>query len=236
MDFPEEKPELKAGAVSEQFNLIAREYDAGRRKFIPCFDDFYGGATAFLARSARAPARIVDLGAGTGILSAYWLSEFPDAKFVLVDGADEMLAVARRRFAGRDNVSFIHADYSASLPDGGFDVAISALSIHHLEDDGKRSLFARLFDALPAGGLFANYDQFCADTPALSHVIDAYWENQIAASGLSDGELARWRGRRSLDRECSVATELGMLRSCGFLAERVYSSGKFAVIMAVKPE
>ena len=27
--------------IEEQFNLIAKEYDANRKKFIPCFDEFY---------------------------------------------------------------------------------------------------------------------------------------------------------------------------------------------------
>lgn len=27
--------------IEKQFNLVASEYDSGRRKFIPCFDDYY---------------------------------------------------------------------------------------------------------------------------------------------------------------------------------------------------
>ena len=35
--------------IEEQFDLIANEYDSGRRKFIPCFDDYYEKTTAFAA-------------------------------------------------------------------------------------------------------------------------------------------------------------------------------------------
>lgn len=37
--------------IKEQFNLIAREYDENRRKFIPCFNDYYVSATDFVAKS-----------------------------------------------------------------------------------------------------------------------------------------------------------------------------------------
>lgn len=35
--------------IKEQFNLIARGYDENRRKFIPCFNDYYVSATDFVA-------------------------------------------------------------------------------------------------------------------------------------------------------------------------------------------
>lgn len=33
--------------IQEQFNAVAKEYDENRRKFIPCFDDFYITSTDF---------------------------------------------------------------------------------------------------------------------------------------------------------------------------------------------
>ena len=37
--------------IQDQFNLIAKEYDENRRKFITCFDDYYVSATDFAAKS-----------------------------------------------------------------------------------------------------------------------------------------------------------------------------------------
>lgn len=34
--------------IEEQFNLIAEEYDSNRRRFIPCFDDYYDSTTKFI--------------------------------------------------------------------------------------------------------------------------------------------------------------------------------------------
>ena len=81
---------------------------------------------------------------------------------VLVDIADEMLNIASKRFAHTDNVSYEILDYFDGIPKGDFDTIISALAIHHLENTDKIKLFERIYDKLPDGGLFVNYDQFCA--------------------------------------------------------------------------
>ncbi|MBQ1726179.1 MAG: hypothetical protein II039_02195 [Treponema sp.] len=45
--------------IKEQFNLVAAEYDSNRRKFIPCFDDYYGRTTDFVAKSLRAKPGLI---------------------------------------------------------------------------------------------------------------------------------------------------------------------------------
>ncbi len=52
--------------IEDQFNKTAEEYDVNRRKFIPCFDDFYDNTTAFIASNIRELGRIVDTPFGTG--------------------------------------------------------------------------------------------------------------------------------------------------------------------------
>lgn len=126
--------------IQEQFNLVAEEYDSNRKKFIPCFDDYYNYTTKFLAANIASPKRILDLGAGTGLLSYFWYQQFPESQYVLVDIADEMLNIARRRFSGIENVSYQVLDYSKELPSEDYDVIVSALSIHHLEDEKKQEL------------------------------------------------------------------------------------------------
>lgn len=221
--------------IREQFNLVAQEYDINRRKFIPCFEEFYSGTTDFISANIAQPRRVLDLGAGTGLLSYYWFQKFPDSEYLLVDIAEEMLNVARRRFAGLDNVSCRILDYTHGLPDEDFDVIISALSVHHLENPDKQRLFADICRKLPEGGLFVNYDQFCAGNEQMNRWFDSYWEEQLAHSGLSDKDIELWNERRRLDRECTAEEETEMLLRCGFSAVKcVYSCRKFSVIAAVK--
>lgn len=221
--------------IEEQFNLIAQKYDINRRRFIPCFEEFYEKTTDFLAACIPAPNNILDLGAGTGLLSYYWYRHFPEASFILTDIAGDMLKIARERFSGADNVECRLSDYSEELPPEKFDLIVSALSVHHLENSEKIGLFERIYGKLPEGGSFVNYDQFCADEPAMTDLYDSYWENSLSKSGLTEGDIDLWKQRRKLDRECSVTTETKMLRECGFkTVQCVYSCRKFAVITAVK--
>ena len=221
--------------IEEQFNLIAKEYDVNRKKFIPCFDDYYGNTTKLIASFIDAPERVLDLGAGTGLLTYYWFRECKTAEYVLVDIAEEMLDVSKKRFAGLANVSHQVMDYTKRLPDGKFDAIISALSIHHLDDIQKTELFYRIYESLPAGGVFVNYDQFCAGTTMMNRWFDSYWEKQLYNSGLTDRDIELWKERRKLDRECSVEKEVEMLHQCTFADVKcLYSYHKFSVIIAVK--
>ena len=223
--------------IEAQFNLIAEEYDINRKKFIPCFDDYYKSTTKFIVSNIAEPKRILDLGAGTGLLSYFWYRYCPASEYVLVDIADDMLQVARKRFAGIDTVSCQVSDYSREFPDQDFDVIISALSIHHLEKEDKEKLFARIYDKLPEGGLFVNYDQFCAGQAGMDEWFDTYWENQLADSGLTKRDIELWKERRKLDRECSVEEETAMLYNNGFQSVKcVYSCQKFSVIIAGKQQ
>ena len=221
--------------IQNQFNFIANEYDSTRKYFIPCFDDFYEKTTDFIASNIDKPKRIIDLGAGTGLLSYFWYQHFPDSEYILADIAEEMLNVAQKRFSGIDNFSYRILNYAESLPSDTFDAVISALSIHHLENDEKALLFSKIYDRLSDGGLFVNYDQFCAGDPLLNEWYDSFWHNRLINSPLSENDIELWKERRKLDKECSVEQETNMLKQSGFkIVKCVYSNLKFSVIVAIK--
>lgn len=221
--------------IQEQFNLIAKEYDCNRRKFIYCFEDYYITATDMVTSNLDEPKRIVDLGAGTGLLTYYWYQKFPKAEYILSDIAADMLGIAKKRFEGIENISFRLEDYTAKLPDDNFDTVISALSVHHLADCEKQKLFQRIYNRLPQKGLFINYDQFCADEAMMENWYNAYWESRLKGSGLTEKDIELWKERRKLDKECSMEKETEMLRCCGFsVVKCIYCCQKFAVIVAVK--
>ena len=65
-----------AAAVTT-FARHAAGYDDPRRRLIPPFDAFYGTAVDALGLAAHRPSRVLDLGAGTGLLSEAVLAAHP---------------------------------------------------------------------------------------------------------------------------------------------------------------
>ena len=51
--------------IAKIYNVAAEDYDATRRKYISCFDDFYGVAISQIPYERDDHFRVLDLGAGT---------------------------------------------------------------------------------------------------------------------------------------------------------------------------
>jgi tRNA (cmo5U34)-methyltransferase len=203
--------------VKSAFDAAAPAYDRLRRQLIPCFDDFYGAAVEMLPFPPGASPRILDLGAGTGLLAERLLARWPRARIELVDLSGEMLERARLRFAGQeDQVRMRTVDYLAEPLGTRFDAVVSGLSIHHLSHPAKRALFRRSFAALRPGGWFVDADNVLAPTPALAASDRRAWIAHVRRSGIEDAELAAALRRTRLDVLAPLAAQLGWLRAAGF--------------------
>ena len=224
-------------SVAAAFDAVAGDYDAARRRLVPCFTAFYGAALELVAEwGPPRGARVLDLGAGTGLLAAMVRAACPDSVLTLVDLSPAMLDEARRRFAGAGDVAYHIGDYASELPPGPFDLVVSALSIHHLDDAAKRRLFGSVRSALAPGGLFVNADQVLAPTPELEARAHARWRAQAAALGSDEAELAAAEARMTHDRCATLEAQLGWLREAGFAeVDCAFKSWRFAVYSGRQP-
>jgi tRNA (cmo5U34)-methyltransferase len=222
-------------AASAVFSAHAAEYTALRRRLVPGFDQFYGAALLGLRLpGVREITRVLDLGAGTGLLTAMLADAFPAARFELLDGSDAMLAEAQERLEGR--VDAVHVgDMATGIPPGPFDAIVSALAIHHLDDHEKRSLFAAIHCGLAPGGAFVNAEQVLGPTPELDAAYQSQWVADCRNLGASEAEIAEARERRRHDRSADVESQLRWLREAGFgSADCIYKSWGFATLIAIK--
>jgi tRNA (cmo5U34)-methyltransferase len=217
--------------VVHLFDAVAAEYDEPRRRLVPCFDDFYGtavAATAAVLREVAAP-RVLDLGAGTGLLAGLIARAVPGTELILVDAAPAMLAVAERRLTGVAHRVHV-ADLTDPLPDDGYHAIVSALAIHHLDDPAKRDLYRRVAAALAPGGIFVNAEQVAGPTPELDRRYDVEWLAAIRALGSDDAEIVAARERMAYDRPAPVEAQCDWLRTAGFVdVDCFYKSWRFAV-------
>ena len=224
--------------VQSTFNSIASGYDANRRKLIPCFDDLYS-IPVFLVQNQignrNKKPRVLDIGAGTGLLTSFLLQKYPGARVTLIDMAEEMLNVAKERFKENPNIKYISADYSRYDFSETFDAIISAMSIHHLSDPVKRKLFAKIYGLLNPGGIFVNAEQVLGETPELEALYKKRWEALIREGGVPEKQILSWRERLKLDREATPEDQVKWLKKAGFsISGCPYKYFKFAVMFGVK--
>jgi tRNA (cmo5U34)-methyltransferase len=221
---------MKIPTPETVFNRTAATYDAARAKLIPPYERFYSAAVALLPFAPEAEIRILDLGAGTGLLSAFVREQFPNARLRLVDIADSMLDRARRRLGG-ERIEYAVSDYGNQPIDGQWDAIVSALSVHHLTDEAKRSVFRRIHGALVPGGVFVNAEQVAGPTPALTRRYHQQWLAQVRERGATEQEIAEAEYRMQTDLCASVEDQLAWMRDAGFDdADCWFKKGRFAVM------
>ncbi len=224
-----------AASASTVFDAEAERYDESRRRLIPPFDSLYASAVEAVSLAGREPERILDLGAGTGLLSSLLRAAFPTACLTLLDGAPAMLEQARARL-GEQNTEYLVGDLRDPLPADRWDAIVSALAIHHLEDGAKRRLFESVFSALTTGGVFVNAEQVSGPTPMLTKAYALWHESSARSAGSDDAEWTGAVERMRYDHCASVESQLAWLRDAGFTdVDCLFKDYRFAVLFARRP-
>jgi trans-aconitate methyltransferase len=85
------------------------------------------------------PRRVLELGVGTGETTRRLLERYPGAEVTGLDAQPEMVFKAREH-----GIEVRLARMQDPLPDGPWDLVLSVLSVHHLDEQQKRGLFRRV--------------------------------------------------------------------------------------------
>ena len=194
-----------------QYHFDPATYLAMIREEVPDYDTLQTEIARLVREShAGAAPRVLDLGGGTGSTTRAVLDARPGARVVLVDENPDMLAVAREFLPPANVERTVVADLADPLPDGPFDLVVSALAVHHLDGAQKRALFSSVCHLLAPRGRFALADVVIPVDPA------------DAVTPLSPG----------YDKPDTAADVLTWLRDAGFTADAVWSRRDLAVFVA----
>jgi tRNA (cmo5U34)-methyltransferase len=209
--------------VAGHLGVAADEYDRTIRSFIPNYELMLGTIVHWLEGRVPAGGLVVDLGAGTGALSAAILDAIPDVRVQLVDVDPNMLDVGGARCSAHDGrFELRHARFEDPLP--RCHAAVATLALHHVRThDAKRALYRSIQAALEPGGLVAVGDVLTyADGPERAGMMRD-WYVHMAAHGITtaeaDGHFAQWAEE---DVYMTLPDELALIADAGFSRPEIF--------------
>ncbi len=184
----------------------------------------------FLPSQPDEALKALDLGSGTGYFADRFLSRFPKAELVGLDGSQPMLelAVARlgRKAARAITVKGDFRNLSALVEgQAPFDAAFSAYALHHLDAGDKIRVVQQVLANLKPGGWFFNADLIVADSVAVEERIQKLRVEGIVSRAKPQdhrfGDLARTRVHLDQleaedgDQPLTLQEDLAVLRAAG---------------------
>jgi SAM-dependent methyltransferase len=183
---PEMPPSAKATLTSLPYRLVAR------RIVLP-----------WILQGERPTGEGLEVGAGSGAMTAQLLTLFPKFRMVATDYDTELVSLAEQLLGGFGNRASAQRADAAQLPfeDGRFDLVLSAAMLHHVIE-WDRAL-AEAVRVLRPGGRLIGYDLLDTVPIRLMHLGE-----RDSTRLLRPGQLQAWLNRLGVT-DLRVKTALG---------------------------
>jgi tRNA (cmo5U34)-methyltransferase len=211
------QPMAEQHRVAGHLGVAADDYDRTIREFIPHYERMLATVVHWLDGHVPPEGLVVDLGAGTGSLSAAILDALPTVRVELVDVDPNMLEVAATRCADHDGrYELRHGRFEDELPP--CHAVVASLALHHVAThDAKRDLYRSILAALEPGGLVCVADALVYEKgPERDRMVEDLFAH-MGQHGISAEEgaahLAQWAEE---DFYVSLPTELSLIADAGF--------------------
>ncbi|WFN35218.1 class I SAM-dependent methyltransferase [Methanogenium sp. S4BF] len=212
---------------------MAADYDDMTARIVPGMEYFYGAVTDAIPKHS---VRVLELGCGTGILTARIRSIHPEAAVICIDSSEAMLAVARQK-TELESVIMIMGDIREPWPAGPYDAVVSSFCFPALESHEQQTVLRRAYRALRPGGVCITGCVVRPPTADEEQCQLARWETFMQDAGLDPEEAQRQRASWDGARE-RIPTPDGfreMLEAAGFSEIRCpYHRGLYAVFIGIR--
>lgn len=178
---------MNINQVQKHFEQEAFDYDNLIPQLIPYYHEQHTLMLDLIPFKRTTKIRVLDLGAGTGILSSLILKAFPQATVVALDLAENMLTACRRNLSTyQDRAIFRRGNFAVDDVGSEYNLVVAGLALHHLDDLAKQKLLKRLFNALNPGGYFLCQDIVYGSSPNLTQQYETLWCRYIQSNGEDD--------------------------------------------------
>ncbi len=212
------EPESLGVRAGEYFASICAQYDGMIVRCVPRYEEMLDQLLDVIPQEL-AGGRVLELGSGSGALTCRYLARYPTAQVTAVDASGEMLRACRTRcndFGGACEPRMVCAQFE-SLPLGteAFDLVVSSISLHHVED--KPALFRRVRELLNPTGVLVFADQFRGASERIHQRNWSRWLGFCEAAGAPPAEIQSWLDHAAQhDHHESVPAHFEFLRAAGF--------------------
>lgn len=178
--------------VQAEFDSLTREYDQVVRRWIPYYDESINATLECLPSEPTAP-HVLELGVGTGNLSAALLERYPQATLHVVDNSSKMIEFCKHRFAKHESFHLYEQDFmTADFAEATFDHVVSQFSLHHLVDATRKQLFQNVHKWLKPGGVFSYTDGVRGVTDEIEQRSYEQWKTMTQELGTTDEQLTHY--------------------------------------------
>jgi tRNA (cmo5U34)-methyltransferase len=147
---------------------------------VPRRREMMGAIVSLAPFDATDRFRIVELGAGDGLLSHELLQAFPNATILALDGSPSMRDAATIRLAPFGDRAKVRPFDLATLDwwdlMHGADLVVSSMCLHYLNDAKKQYLYKAVADRLSARGALLIADRILPLHPASHRFATSAWE------------------------------------------------------------
>ncbi|QKJ28664.1 class I SAM-dependent methyltransferase [Mucilaginibacter mali] len=220
-------------SVEDFYDQLSSRYTELISRCVPRYDEIFYNLFYYVPDDLH-PARILDLGCGTGNLTAAALQHFPQAEIHALDLSADILNECRERFKDNTNIHYHQQDFSnLDFSDESFDLVISSIAIHHIPDKQKAALYSKLYQMLRPGGVFVFADQTRGATDEIYQKHIARWKEEALKLGSTEADWQLWMAHQDAhDYHTPVLWHLKELETAGFATvDVIWKNIMWAVVM-----
>ena len=207
-------------------------YDVLVPLVIPYWEAFYETVAGYIPTDSR---RVLELGSGTGILTAMIRERIPTCDMVCLDSNPGMLAIAQKKPV-LQGVTFFERDIREKWPEGPFHAVVTTQCLFSFSKTERAHIVGEAYRHLSDGGVFVNGDVFHPGEPWEFAFYCRRLRDFICTNGLSE-EVAEMMlaPLEPMVRDYTPASLCSLLRTQGFsISANPYKNELYGIVLGIR--